>query len=435
MTHRFGKMRPGNALSFGAAIAIGLAVSTGHPVGLAAAAGMPVVCLLPGTRKAAFESTLGYYTAGLWPMIPGLQRYIGSSASPLIPFAIWLFAATLLSMAWTVAWTDRTTEYIWRVPLAFVATTIPPLGIIGFISPLTAAGYLFPSTSWAGLAAVALLPGVLLAARRMAPRLGFAVLCFVFAACTALAISGRARTPVKASTISGWVGVNTHFGDVSQPFRDYGAATFIQEKAAESPARVLIFPEFIVPRWSEATEAFWRRALDRCRERGQVLVIGAGLPSSARMNDKAPAFNFAFAIDALESRDPSSLGTIPESTPSSPESVDNALILLGTSSGKLYQRVPVPIGMWRPFSKVSVPLRLNGPGVIEIDHQRAAVLICYEEMLTFPVLVSILHHPTAIIGISNSFWFDETTIPQYQAAALRSWARLFRLPLFMAVNS
>ena len=95
--------RSGNALSFGAAIAIGLAVSTGHPVGLAAAAGMPIVCLLPGSRKAAFESTLGYYTAGLWPMIPGLQRYIGSSANPLIPFAIWFFAAILLSLPWTVA--------------------------------------------------------------------------------------------------------------------------------------------------------------------------------------------------------------------------------------------------------------------------------------------------------------------------------------------
>ena len=269
----------------------------------------------------------------------------------------------------------------------------------------------------------------------MSPRVRFAAVCLAFAACGSLAISGRVRTPVEATTLPGWVAVNTHFGDMSQPFRDYGAATFIQEKAAESPARVLIFPEFIVPRWSEATEAFWRRALDRCRDRGQVLVIGAGLPSSSRIKDNGPAFNFAFAISALEIRDSSSFGIIHGSALSSPESVDNALILLGASSGKLYQRVPVPIGMWRPFSNVSVPLRLNGPGVIEIDHQRAAVLICYEEMLSFPVLVSMLDHPTAIIGISNSFWFDETTIPRYQAAALRSWARLFRLPLFMAVNS
>jgi apolipoprotein N-acyltransferase len=426
--------RSENALSFCAATALGLAVSTGHPVGFAAAAGMPIVCLLARSRKTAFESTLGYYTAGLWPMIPGLQRYIGSSASPFIPFAVWLFAATLLSAPWTVAWTDRPAKYICRVPLAFVATTIPPLGIIGFISPLTAAGYLFPSTGWTGLAAVAFLPGVFLAARGMAPRVRLVVVCLAFASCGFLAISGRMRAPVEAKTIPGWVGVNTHFGDVSQPSRDYAAAIFIQQKAAVTPARVLIFPEFIVPRWSEATEAFWRRTLDRCRKRGQTLVIGAGLPSNAHVRNDGPAYNFAAAIDALQSID-SSRGTVHDSLRSSPESVENTLLLLGASSGRIYQRVPVPIGMWRPFSNVSVPLRLNGPGVIEIDHQRAVVLICYEEMLTFPVLVSMLQHPTAIIGISNSFWFDETTIPAYQAAALRGWARLFRLPLFMAVNS
>jgi apolipoprotein N-acyltransferase len=163
-------------------------------------------------------------------------------------------------------------------------------------------------------------------------------------------------------------------------------------------------------------------------------VIGAGLPPGARLKDDHQAYNFATAIDALQSGD-SSLATVRTSIRSSPEPVENTLLVLGANSGTLYQRVPVPIGMWRPFSNVSVPLRLNGPGVIEIDHQRAAVLICYEEMLTFPILASMLQHPTAIIGISNSFWFDETTIPAYQSAALRGWARLFRLPLFMAVNS
>ncbi len=99
------------------------------------------------------------------------------------------------------------------------------------------------------------------------------------------------------------------------------------------------------------------------------------------------------------------------------------------------QRVPVPVGMWRPFSKASVPLRLNAPGVLVIDHERAAVLICYEQMLTFPILASMLQHPTVIVGISNTFWVDHTTIPRYQANAVRAWAKLFRLPYLLAVNS
>jgi apolipoprotein N-acyltransferase len=91
--------------------------------------------------------------------------------------------------------------------------------------------------------------------------------------------------------------------------------------------------------------------------------------------------------------------------------------------------------MWRPFSKISVPLRLSGSGIVRIDSHRAAVLICYEQILTFPVLTSMLRHPDAIIAISNTYWFDDTTIPLYQSSALRSWARLFRVPLYMAVNS
>lgn len=421
-----------NALSLCGATAIGLAVSTGHPAGLALAAGMPAVCLMVRSRRAAFESALSYYAAGLWPMIPGLQRYVGSVASPLIPITIWLFAALLLSIPWTIAWSDRTTRYMWRVPLAFVAMSIPPLGIVGLISPLTAAGYLFPSTGWVGLAALALLPGILLSAPETTSALRTAAFVVAISTCVTLATIGRVAISAEALTVPGWVAVNTHFGDVSQSLRDYSAAAFIQQTATESAARVLIFPEFIVPRWSEATEVFWRQTLDRCRRRGQTLLIGAGLPSAGRVNHVLPVYKFSASIDALENGN-SSPGNTRDSV--SLEAVDNTLLAVGASSGTLYQRVPVPIGMWRPFSNANVPLRLNGPGVIEIDHQRVAVLICYEEMLTFPVLASVLRHPTAMVGISNSFWFDDTTIPRYQAAAMRSWARLFRLPLFMAVNS
>jgi len=91
--------------------------------------------------------------------------------------------------------------------------------------------------------------------------------------------------------------------------------------------------------------------------------------------------------------------------------------------------------MWRPFSKDGVPLRLWGPGVLTIDHQRTALLICYEQMLVFPVLVSMLQRPSVIVGLSNTFWFDGTTVPRYQARALRAWAKLFHLPLFSPVNS
>jgi apolipoprotein N-acyltransferase len=405
------------------------------------------VCLTPGTRKAAFRSTLGYYVAAIWPMVPGLDRYMGRAATSLIPIAIWVLSAILLSLPWTISWaSDRRVDCVWRVPLALLATIFPPLGIIGLASPLTAAGYLFPGTAWVGIAAVALMPGIVLSTCALAWHRRCAVLCLVSASAAGLAIGGRLFTRNDAAPPPGWIAVNTHFGDVSQPFQDFPAAQFIQQKAAETSARVLIFPESVVPRWSVATEAFWHRSLDRCRRRGQILAIGAGLPAKARTERNVgeglrdlKAYDFGAAIDALKGTGtPRAIrGSVISNGPIKPrpEPIDNTMLIVGAESAKFYQRVPVPVGMWRPFTKISVPLRLDSPGVLAIDHERAAVLICYEQMLTFPILASMLQRPTVIVGISNTFWISHTTIPRYQATALRGWAKLFRLPYFLAVNS
>jgi apolipoprotein N-acyltransferase len=435
-----------NWLSLCSALAMGFGLSSGYPLGIIAAAGMPIACLTPATRKAAFECALGYYAAALWPMVPGLDRYTGHST--LIPIALWVFTAILLSVPWTIAWTYDRLHCLWRAPLALLATIVPPLGVIGVASPLTAAGYLFPRAGWAGLAAVALLPGILVSIPALGLRRRCIVLCLVVGFCVGLAIRGRIFPLSDPEPPTGWVAINTHFGDVSQPFRDFFAAQFIQQKAAETSARILIFPESVVPRWSEATEAFWRQSLDRCRSRGQILAIGAGLPAQTGTGQNASeklsdltSYDFGAAIatlkgtDTLWSRAMNRSGVSNDQMKPRSEPTDNTLLIVGAESATFYQRVPVPVGMWQPFSRISTPLRLTAPGVLTFDHQRAAVLICYEQMLTFPILASILQHPTVIVGIANTFWVGGTSIPRYQATALRSWAKLFDLPYFLAVNS
>jgi hypothetical protein len=347
------------------------------------------------------------------------------------------------------AWTPgRSLHCLWRASLALLATIIPPLGTIGLASPLTAAGYLFPRTRWTGLAAVALLPGILLWTQSLGLRRRGVVQCFTIGFCLGLATAGRLFHRDDVEPPRGWIAINTHFGDVSEPFRDFPAAQLIQETAAKSSARVLVFPESVVPRWSEATEAFWRQTFDSCRLRGQILAIGAGLPAKTgfpKYNSDRPsnlrAYDFRAAIDTLRRMDTA----LPSGTHSSaisedrteprPERIDNTLLVVGAESATFYQRVPVPVGMWRPLSGTSVRLRLAAPGILALDHQRAAVLICYEQMLTFPILASMLQHPTVIVGISNTFWLDGTTISRYQATAVRGWAKLFCLPYLLAVNS
>jgi len=412
------------------AIGIGLAVSTGYPAGIVTASGMPVVCLMPKTRKLAFTAAFGYYAAALWPMVPAFERYIGTSY--LVLFALWTLAATLLSFPWIVAWTLNSGEYIWRVPLALIATVVPPLGIIGLASPLAAAGYLFPGTAWGGLAATAVLPGILVSVNSASSRVLVIGMASVLCAGRHLLGSHNNINPPH-----GWIAVDTHLGDLSKPFRDFAAAQFIQQEANQSKARVLIFPEAIVPRWSEATEAFWYQTLVRCRKRGHILVIGAGVPAIGIPTDDErwnvlPSYDFQAAFDLLNGNRTPRIHTN-ASLPS--ERIDNAMILVGAESAIFYQRIPVPVGMWNPFSRISVPLRLHAPGTLNIDGHRAAVLICYEQMITFPILASMLRHPTVIVGISNTFWVAGTSIPRYQANAVRGWARLFGLPYLLAVNS
>jgi len=61
---------------------------------------------------------------------------------------------------------------------------------------------------------------------------------------------------------------------------------------------------------------------------------------------------------------------------------DNALIVRGAETGDFNQRIPVPIGMWNPSKVMTARLHLKGSGLIDLHGQRAAILICYEQLLT-----------------------------------------------------
>ena len=297
-------------LSLCSAIVMGLGVSTGYPLGIIAAAGMPFACFATESRKAAFKVVSCYYVAALWPILPGLNRYLGRSSTLLISPAIWVFTGILLSAPWTIAWTSDRAQVLWRAPLALLVSIIPPLGIIGVASPLTAAGYLFPGMGWTGIAAVALLPGIVLSTQRLRWHRRLILQSFVVALCIGFALECHFLHADRTQPPRGWIAVNTHFGDASKPFRDFRAAQFIQQKAAEASAHVLIFPESVVPRWSQATDAFWRQSLVRCRTRGQILAIGAGLAAnSGHSNDDREklsdlwSYDFSAAIDALNKMD------------------------------------------------------------------------------------------------------------------------------------
>jgi len=404
-----------------AAILIGVAVSMARSVGvIAALILLPAAVLRQRSRGRCYLAAASYYVGALWPLAVGAKNFFGPDVSVVVAVAFWGVSAPLLALPFASLWTARTQQLLWRAPLALLIGIVPPLGLIGFASPLTAAGFLFPAWSWAGL--ILSLAGCGLVAAY--PRYGILSVA-------ALALAANLLYPGDCQPPHDWQGVDTHFGAISHgavnPLREYFAAQKIQSQALASPAKVIVFPESVVPRWTTATDLFWKPAIDSLRENGKVVLIGALIPQSLPIQ----AGEFRAAADLLRSTH--AAWSVPQD--SVPYYYCNAAIIRGARSGMFLQRVPVPISVWKPLARGGAPLNLAGPSVVELAGQRAAILICYEQVIPWTVLTAALARPTLFVGMSNDYWASGTTIPQWQALCLRAWSRLFHLPYLLATNT
>ncbi|MGI9075483.1 MAG: hypothetical protein ACR2JB_30110 [Bryobacteraceae bacterium] len=414
-----------------ASLGVGVAVSTGHPVGIAAAIVMPPLAMGQQTHLGTYESAFCYYAGASWPVIPAVRNFFGPSASVFEGIIAWLTAAALLAAVWPLAWTKRQNQLVWRVPLVLLATVVPPLGLIGWASPITAAGLLFPGTAWFGLFAVVLLCAGLCIKAWTSYTALVAVILGIFA---------HLNYPDPLPPF-GWESLNTHFGAIAHGptdlIREYTVAQSIQNRARSSRARVLVFPEMVVPRWTAATDLFWQQTLARLSASGKTILVGAGLPDTSQLHKSSPSlasYDFGAAAAALRGARLPIRIHIEDTDSGDSDPYRNAIVIRGKQTAIFAQRVPVPFGMWHPFGVGGVPLNISGPGVIGIANQRAAILICYEQLLTWPVLVSMLDHPTILLAVANDYWVERTAIPRYQATVARAWGRLFGIPVISAVN-
>jgi hypothetical protein len=351
---------------------------------------IPVLVFTQPRRSTAGAMAILYFAAASWPMMPSAKAFWSLSASSPLPPIAWVAASALLATPWIILWSPNHSEAVWRCPLALLANALPPLGVIGWASPLVAAGVTFPGTHWLGISAALLLPGA--AIHRQAGRPAVA-LASLFALGTNL-IWTDPPTPL------GWATVNTADDTAkrSDPIFDFEVIQSLQNQARCVKGRVLLTPESAVLRWNEATSDLWQRTVDDLKQERATMLVGT-----------------SFAI------------------PGSPK-YTNLLLAIGTDSAIFVQRNPVPIAMWRPVGPGGTALRFTGRSTLDIAGQRSAVLICYEQLLVWPMLQSVLERPTLILGIANDYWCRGTHIPTAQKACMKAWARLFGLPMLSAVN-
>ena len=364
---------------------------------------LPVAMLFPAlwamspSRTAAALVSAGYFLAASRGLPQGVANFYSADLWP--GFLLWFAASLSFVAAHATLWArhpGRGHSGIGR-PLLYLAaavlTGLPPFGITGWAHPLTAAGVLFPGWGWWGLAAAA--AGLLVMVTRYWPA-------------AAIGLGGlwlwSAATWIGPTLPEGWRGVDLEYGqmlgrDGSLEYHSDLIATV--RKAAGEGTRVVVLPESALGFWTPTVARLWREGLN-----GLDVTVVAG----------------AAVIDA--------------------QGYDNVKVAVGSgAAGILYkERMPVPVSMWQPW------LRWTGQGggarvhlfanpVAEVGATRIAPLICYEQLLLWPVLQSMLHSPAVIVATGNGWWTEGTSIIAIQKASVTAWAKLFDLPVVMAFNT
>lgn len=313
---------------------------------------------------------------------------------------VWIAPAFTLAATWALCWGRE--WFIGRTVLALAAVSVPPVGWIGWASPLAGAGVLFPLMGWAGFALSVLLFGLLsLGARAVAEGNWSCIRKCIVAGVVAHA--GVATwtwvMPIRPQMKpDAWVAVDTHLGRSD----GYGTVIALENaafNALDDGARVVILPEAVGGSW-DLNQWQWRMYQDQLVHQGATVLVGA-----ERSLDRRRLVNGLFSV--------------------------------GVGNGaELPERVPVPLGMWRPWSSTRhVVSDWTGSGVGEVQGRRVGYLICYEQLLLLPVLVSVAHHPDVLVGAANLWWAKGTSIGAIQHSTLAAWGRLFGVPVLSATNA
>lgn len=361
------------------------------------AGAMPLLWSLASSRGWAGVIALAYYLTASRGLPFGAGIFFAEAAPAWFSWALWFAAGLVNALPWFLLWSETPRRKAWTLPAALALTALPPVGFIGWVNPLTAAGVLFPGLGFVGLAC--LVVALVLAVLRRWPAV--AILASVAVASNIVALQAKPEPWVSA-----WSGQDTAFARLQTA----AAPNFLAEgqRMAQvlmiagqlQPGRVLVMPETVLPRVRQVNDFNASMLADlsaQLKAKGSAVLVGAEVVGPGHQ-------------------------------------LQNALVALGDESAPLVQRVPVPIGMWRPWSAESIAADPLASGVGLVAGRKVAYSICYEQLLVFPVLVSLAHSPDVLVGAANDWWARDTSIPTIQGQALDAWGALFGLPVVHATN-
>ncbi|WP_248305836.1 carbon-nitrogen hydrolase family protein, partial [Devosia psychrophila] len=278
----------------------------------------PALWSVAGSRAGAALVAAAYFLGASRGLPEGVSIFFGSDR--LLGIALWVTASLVFVGTHAACWTKRSGwRQPWRYLLANVLMSVPPLGILGWANPITAAGIMLPGWGWWGLAMT-----MVLLMSSVSTRLRWLAIAVI----GALSISASMNWTEPAPP-SSWRGIDTSFVTGREQYADYAqqrVTIHLVQAAAVDGAKVVVLPESAFGIWTPTAEALWSGALANF----QVTVIGGAI---------------ILAGDGYEN-----------------------LMISVTAKGAevLYrQRMPVPVSMWQPWSTGGAAADFFGNPVVE----------------------------------------------------------------------
>lgn len=373
------------------AIIVGILAWSGHVLTLPLAMTFPALWAWSRSRLTATVVSASYFLAASRGLPQGVANFYASDLWPGL--LLWIVASLAFVIVHATLWSDRPGKGTsLRYAAAAVLMAIPPFGIVGWAHPMTAAGVLFPAWGWAGLCACA--AGLIAMTTKWWP--------------AAAIISGgfwlwSAATWTGPDLPEGWRGVDLEQG------KNLGRETSLEQQrdllatakhAAGEGVRFIVLPESALGFWTPTVEQLWAKALT-----GSSVTVIAGAAVVER------------------------------------NGYDNVLVAISKDGGRILyrERMPVPVSMWQPWlawtgDRGGAQAGFFTNPLVELSGQRVAPQICYEQLIVWPMLQSLLQRPNVVVAVGNGWWTSGTSIVAIQIASATAWARLFNLPLVTAFN-
>jgi hypothetical protein len=344
----------------------------------------------PG-RRTAILIALAYFLAASRGLPAGVAAFFQTDIWPGL--ILWLVASIGFVFVHGVLWSPRRDrQCALQYSIAMVVMAVPPFGIVGWAHPITAAGILFPQWGWAGLAAMAAGLAIMTTRYWPAAAVTFAGFWLWSAAFWTTPILVQKWQAVDL-TLGNSLGRNNGLARQS----DIAATMRTQRRVGTA---VIVLPESTLGFWTPTVDRFWRSNLSGS---GLTVVAGAAVVG--------------------------------------PDGYDNVLVGISEHGAEVIyrERMPVPGSMWQPW--LSLVGRSGGARghffanpVASVGNRSIAPLICYELLIVWPILQSMLHKPDLIVAAGNGWWTKGTSIVAIQQASAVAWSRLFNKPLVMSFN-